>query len=311
MPIMSDRNIHSERALNIWSSFQRNLDPLARGATIVPSPAVDFDQIGGLVGPKEEMLTYACAATSPEVYQRWGTFPPSAMLMIGGRGSGKALLAEALATQTGTAFVRVDVPRMVLDVIHGAGKVGELIQGWSAVLEEMPPVTIFFDELEFSQAHDMGARATELPVGPIMDFLLELIDRALAAPRCLVLGSTSHPDTLPHAFLSPGRFERMVEVNPAFPDDFIKALTIHATQAEDRAGRALFGNVEWEEVVGQTREASIGDWVRMLHAVLRRKARLDAAGDEPEPVTTVDLSRELSRYRQANTRIQLDGGQYL
>jgi len=308
---MSDRRINSERALNIWSSFQRAVDPLARGARITPSPDVRFEEIGGLTLSKEEILTYAYAQTSPEVYGRWGTFPPSAMLMIGRRASGKSLLAEALAAHTEMAFIRVDVPRMVLDVIHGAGKVGELIQGWSAALEEMPPVTVFFDELEFSQAHDMGPRASELPVGPIMDFLFELIDRALAAPHCLVLGSTAHPDTLPHAFLSPGRFERVIEVNPTFPQDIIESLQIHAAKAEGRASRTLFADVDWAKIVGSTREPSIGDWVRMLHAVLRRKARLDAAGELPEPVTNDDFAREVSRLRQAHTRVHMDGGNYL
>lgn len=308
---MSNRKIDAERALNIWSSFQRSIDPLARGATIVPTPAVEFDQIGGLAGPKEEILTYACAATSPEIYERWGTYPPSAMLMIGRGGSGKSLLAEALATKTGTAFVRVDVPRMVLDVIHGSGKIGELIAGWSSALEEMPPVTVFFDELEFSQAHDMGPRAAELPIGPIMDFLFELIDRAGETEHCLILGSTSHPDTLPNAFLSPGRFERVVQVEPLFPDDVIEALEIQSAQAQLRAGRTLFSEIDWSMVIGQTREASIGDWVRMLHAVLRRKARLDAAGDTPAPITTADVSKELGRFRQANTHIRMDGGNYL
>jgi ATP-dependent 26S proteasome regulatory subunit len=308
---MTDSRINSERALNIWSSFQRAVDPLARGARITPAPEVRFEEIGGLTLSKEEILTYAYAQTSPEVYGRWGTFPPSAMLMIGRRASGKSLLAEALAAHTEMAFIRVDVPRMVLDVIHGAGKVGELIQGWSAALEEMPPVTVFFDELEFSQAHDMGPRAAELPVGPIMDFLFELIDRAMSAPNCLVLGSTSHPDTLPHAFLSPGRFERVIEVNPTFPQDIIEALAIHAAKAEERARRTLFGEVDWAKIVGSTREPSIGDWVRMLHAVLRRKARLDAAGESPEPVANDDFAREVSRLRQAHTRVHMDGGNYL
>lgn len=308
---MTDRRINAERALNLWTSFQRNVEPLARGATIVPSPDIPFEAIGGLTMAKEEILTYAYAQTSPEVYGRWGTFPPSAMLLIGRRGSGKSLLAEALAAQTETAFVRVDVPRMVLDVIHGAGKVGELIQGWSAALEEMPPVTVFFDELEFSQAHDMGTRAAELPTGPIMDFLFELIDRALAAPHSLVVGSTSHPDSLPNAFLSPGRFERVVEVNPFFPDDVVEAMKIHAAQAESRSGRTLFGDIHWPDVVDNTREPSIGDWIRMLHAVLRRKARLDAAGENPEPVSDEDFSKEISRFRQAHTRIHTDGGNYL
>ena len=308
---MTDERINGERAQNIWSSFQRAVDPLARGARITASPEARFEEIGGLTLAKEEILTYAYAQTSPEFYSRWGTFPPSAMLMIGRRASGKSLLAEALAAHTEMAFIRVDVPRMVLDVIHGAGKVGELIQGWTAALDEMPPVTVFFDELEFSQAHDMGPRAADLPVGPIMDFLFELIDRALAAPHCLVLGSTAHPDTLPHAFLSPGRFERVIEVNPTFPEDIIEALQIHAAKAESRADRSLFGDLDWGKVVGGTREPSIGDWIRMMHAVLRRKARLDAAGEPPEPVVNDDFAREVSRLRQAHTRVHMDGGNYL
>ncbi len=311
LPDMNDRSLLADRAANIWSSFQRNVEPLARGATIVPAPEIRFDQIGGLVSPKDEILTYAYAQTSPDVYGRWGTFPPSAMLMIGRRGSGKSLLAEALAARTETAFVRVDVPRMVLDVIHGVPKIGELIQGWSAALDEMPPVTVFFDELEFSRAHDMGDRAGELPTGPIMDLLFELIDRSLAISDCLVIASTSHPDTLPEAFLSPGRFERVVEVNPLFPDDVIAALRIHAGEAESRAKRSIFGEFDWKGIVDNTREPSIGDWVRILHAVLRQKARLDAAGENPEQVTEEDFTREISRFRQANTRIRSDGGNYL
>lgn len=308
---MTQRSIQADRAANIWSSFQRTVDPLARGAAIVSNPGLEADDIGGLVSAKEEILTYAYAQTSPDVYGRWGTFPPSAMLMIGRRGSGKALLAEYLASRTSTAFVRVDVPRMVLDVIHGASKIGELVQGWSSALEEMPPVTIFFDELEFARAHEMGNRAAKLPTGPIMDFLFELIDRSLAVDDCLVIASTSHPDTLPHAFLSPGRFERVVEVNPVFPDDIVKALEIHAHAAETRANRLIFDGLDWKAIVDNTREPSIGDWVRILHAVLRRKARLDAAGETPEHVSKDDFAREVSRFRQANTRIRTDGGNYL
>jgi ATP-dependent 26S proteasome regulatory subunit len=308
---MSDRSIRSERALNIWSSFQRSVSPLARGAVIIPAPELDFDEIGGLSSAKDEVLTYAYAQTSPDVYGRWGTFPPSAMLMIGRRGSGKAMLAEALAARTATAFVRVDVPRIVLDVIHGVSKIGELIQGWSAALEEMPPVTVFFDELQYAHAHDLSARHGELPAGPILDFLFELIDRTLAVPKALVVGATSFPDTLPHAFVAPGRFERVVEVNPIFPEDVIAALRIHAIQAEARAARPLFEKIDWTTIVDGSSEPSIGDWVRMLHGVLRRKARLEAGGDQPDPVSSEDFARELSRFRQAHTRIHMDGGNYL
>ena len=310
--LVKERSIERERAQNLWSSFLRSVDPLARGAQLSADADFGFDRIGGLEGPKEEILTYACAATNPEVYSNWGTFPPAGMLLIGRRGVGKELLAKALASLTDTSFLRVDVPRMVLDVIHSGGKVGELIQAWSQILEEMPPLTVFFDELEFSQAREIGTHRSDLPVGPIMDFLLELVGRTTVAHQHLVVGSTSHPDTLRHAFLVPGRFERVVEVNPVIPDDVIAALSIHAREAEERADRPLFDKIEWKRVVGPADDATTGDWVRILHAVLRHKARCEAAGETTAPVTTRDLKEEAERFRQAQRRIYVsDGGNYL
>jgi len=309
---MDERKIQIERAQNLWSSFLRSVEPLGRGAKIVPNPDRTFDQIGGLARPKDEILTYACAATSPEVYSRWGTFPPSGILLIGAPGSGKRLLAEALATRTDRSFVRVEVPRMVLDMMHSSGKVGELLKGWATTLEEMPPLTVFFDELEFSQAHDIGGPRTDLPVGPIMDFLLELIDRTIANKRHLVVGSTGYPDTLRHAFARPGRFERVVEVNPSYPDDLVEALLIHARAAEARAGRALFDEIDWRKVVTQTTAPSTGDWVRILHGALRRKARCEAAGEPVDLVRSKELHEEVARFSQAHQRIHFtNGGNYL
>ena len=308
---MDDRTIRIERTGNLWTSFVRSHEPIARSAEIEADPKVGFDEIGGLADAKEEILTYACAATSPEVYSRWGTFPPAGMLLIGASGTGKSLLAKALATRTDTAFVRVNTPRMVLDVVHHAAMVGDLIKAWSSILEEIPPLTLFFDELEFSQAQEMGVR-NDLPVGPIMDFLLEMIDRAVACPQHLVVGSTAHPATIRHAFAQPGRLDRVVEVNPVFPGDVIDALGIHADKASKRAGRPLFDEIDWRRIVGQSKEAPIGDWVRVLHAVLRRKARAEAAHEAATPVTTKDLSSEVERFHQAQRRIATsNGGNYL
>jgi SpoVK/Ycf46/Vps4 family AAA+-type ATPase len=176
----------------------------------------------------------------------------------------------------------------------------------------MPTLTIFFDELEFFQSKDFGGPRPDLPVGPIMDFLLELIDRAIASTDHLVLGSTGYPDTLRHAFARPGRFERVVEVTPVFPDDVVEALVIQARKAEERAGRPLFEDVDWKHVVGQSREGVIGDWVRTMHAVLRRKARSEVSGESVAMVHTRDLDEEVARFSQAQRRISLiNGGNYV
>ena len=308
---MDDRAIRRERTQNLWLSFERKLPPIAKATQLDPEPQLSFDRIGGLAAAKEELLTYACAATHRDVYARWGTFPPSGLLLIGPGGCGKKLLAQALATRADTAFLRVDVPRLVLELMHTAGKVGDLLAGWSQTFEEMPPVTVLFDELEFSQAQELGGQRPDLPIGPVMDFLLELVDRTIADENSLVVGSTAHPDTLRRAFVSAGRFERVVEVSPSFPDDHVAALEIHAADAEKRAGRPLFDGIAWVDVVRGFREASTGEWVRILHAALRRKARCEAAGEPVKAVATADLLDEVERARRTHTQLPAARGIYL
>jgi ATP-dependent 26S proteasome regulatory subunit len=301
---MSERPVHQERAQNLWSSASRKFPALARATTLAPSPEVGADQIGGLAEAQEEVFTYACTMTNREVYAAWGTFPPSGLLLIGQHGCGKSLLAEALATRARTGFLRVEVPRLALELVHGGGKAGELVEAWSSLLGDMPPTTVFFHELEFMQAAEIGGDRLDLPFGPIMDFLCELTDRTVACEHTLLVGSTSHPDTLRPAFALPGRFERVVEVTPSYPDDIVAALRIHARAAEKRAGRAVFGEVDWLDVVNRFREPSIGEWVAVMHAALRRKARSECVATEANPVTTADLLVEVDVLRRTFKRLR-------
>lgn len=300
---MNEPEILQERATNLWNSAARKLPQLAKATRLSASPQVNSDQIGGLAAAQAEVISYACAATSPDKYEAWGTFPPTGLLLIGQAGSGKTLLAEALATRARTAFLRVDVPHLALEIVHRGGQVGELLEGWAQTLGEMPPTTVFFHELEFFQAEEIGGRRTDLPIGPIMDFLCELVDRTVAAKNTLLVGSTSHPDTLRPAFVQPGRFERVVEVTPSYPDDVVAALRIHARGAEKRAGRTLFGAVDWGDVVGRFREPSTGDWVLLLHAVLRRKASVECDPIDIPLVETDDFLAEVESYRRTRKRL--------
>jgi transitional endoplasmic reticulum ATPase len=308
---MSDPDLQRKRAENLWEPFARKFQPIARSCSLDSFASLDVTDIGGLEDAKEEVLTYACAATDPQVYARWGTAPPSGLLLFGPSGSGKTMLAEALATRAQRPFLIVHVPKLVLQLIHASGDSAELLQAWIAILRELPPITVYFDELDFAQQLAEGPPRPGLPTGPIGDFLLELVDAVVNTEDMLLVGSTSHPDSLSHTFLEPGRFERLVTVTPSLPGDVVAALEIHAARAERSAGRALFQDIDWMKIADQNREASIGNWIRLLHAALRRKARSDAADEGPGPVTTDDFLSEVDRFKRTTNRLPTSVGRYL
>lgn len=306
---MHPGEVDARRAANLWEAYARKLPPVAAACRLVPEPSLAMDLIGGLEAAKEEILTYACAGTHPDFYARWGTAPPSGLLMIGPHGSGKSLLAEALATRAGTPFLAVEVPRLIRQVLHAPGAAGELMAGWGETLGEMPPTTVFFGELDVNVA--WGGRGPNLPLLPFLDFLLELVERAVAVKSVLLVGSTSRPDALPPDFVEPGRFERIIDVVPVVPDDIVAALRIHAERAEARAERPLFRDVDWKSLVSGSTGVSIGEWIRALHAALRRKARCEAAGEASAPVTTGDLRVEIERSTSARRKLPTLPGSYL
>ena len=306
-----DRSSQHERAANLWDPFARKYPQIAKSTEFTKIPQIDFEDIGGLDEPKDEILTYACAATDPEVYSRWGTGKPSGLLLIGPESCGKTMLVQALARHAETPFVHVNVPRLAVQIMHAGGKVGELLQSWRQTLTEIERATIFFCELDFMHDLTSGGPRPEIPVGPIADFLLELVDETILLDTPLVGGSTARPDTLSPIWFEPGRFERVVSVQPVIPGDIIAALQIHARQAEQRAGRKLFGQVNWTRAIEKDRSSGIGDWVRVLHAVLRRKARSEAADESPGGVTTEDVLAEVDRFKKASKRLPARSGTYL
>ena len=73
--------------------------------------------------------------------------------------------------------------------------------------------------------------------------------------------------------------------------------------AEKRAGHRLFGAIEWRSVVGQHRAPATGDWVRILHGVLRRKARCEAAAEAASLADTEDFVDEVRRFLKTSDRL--------
>ena len=79
---MDEPQIQVERSQNLWDRSVRKMPPLERASAFVAAPDVHSDQIGGLAQAQDELLSYACTMTNPEVYAQWGTFPPTGLLLM-------------------------------------------------------------------------------------------------------------------------------------------------------------------------------------------------------------------------------------
>jgi len=106
-------------------------------------PDTTFEQIGGLREAKSIVRSLSTAVTDPELYRKWGITPPKGVLLFGPPGTGKSLLARALATETGAVFYHLKL--MNLTSKFGP-TTGELLPEILAVAREQGKGVVFLDE---------------------------------------------------------------------------------------------------------------------------------------------------------------------
>ena len=144
---------------------------------------------------------------NPELYRKWGTKPPKGIILYGDPGTGKTLLAKALASQAEARFFHVEASdvaskwygeseKMVKDIFRLASRNGD-------------KTIIFFDEIDAIAPPREGAHeATQR----VVSTLLENMDGIASHDNVMVVASTNRLESIDPALLRPGRFDRWVEV---------------------------------------------------------------------------------------------------
>jgi SpoVK/Ycf46/Vps4 family AAA+-type ATPase len=214
-----------DSALDRWRGRQAR----AIGAPRVPK--VRWDDVGGLEHAKRELLDVVrLPLERPELFAS-GVRQRSGVLMYGPPGVGKTLLAKAVATECGLAFLSVKGPELLNMYV------GESERNVRAVFDrarEASPCIIFFDELDALAPNRGGG-------GGVMDRvvaqLLAELDGMQSNNQLFVIGATNRPDLLDAALLRPGRFDRLVYLGvPATRDEqcrILRAITRKFTIAND------------------------------------------------------------------------------
>jgi cell division protease FtsH len=231
---------------------------------------VTFEDVAGIDEAENELVEIVDFLKAPERYTRLGGTAPKGVLLVGSPGTGKTLLAKAVAGEAGVPFFSMSAAEFMEMIVGvGAARVRDLFKQ----AREHAPAIIFIDELDaIGRARGQFAIGGSNEQEQTLNQILTEMDGFSSRGGVIVLAATNQPDVLDKALLRPGRFDRRVVVN--LPDKTGRAaiLKVHTRNVP------LAVDVVLEEIAGATPGFSGAD----LKNVVNEAALLAARRDQHE-----------------------------
>jgi cell division protease FtsH len=173
---------------------------------------VTFDDVAGIDEAENELVEVVDFLRNPEKYQALGARIPRGVLLSGQPGTGKTLLARAVAGEAGVPFFSASASEFIEAIVGiGASRVRDLFQQ----AKEAAPAIIFVDELDAigrARGGSGGSLGGHDEREQTLNQILTEMDGFDSSDSVIVLGATNRPDVLDPALLRPGRFDRRVAV---------------------------------------------------------------------------------------------------
>jgi len=172
---------------------------------------VTFDDVAGIDEAENELVEIVDFLRDPPKYTRLGGTAPKGVLLVGAPGTGKTLLAKAVAGEAGVPFFSMSAAEFVEMIVGvGAARVRDLFKQ----ARENAPAIIFIDELDaIGRARGPTAIGGASEQEQTLNQILTEMDGFSSREGIIVLAATNQPDVLDRALLRPGRFDRRVVVN--------------------------------------------------------------------------------------------------
>jgi cell division protease FtsH len=243
---------------------------------------VTFDDVAGIDEAENELVEIVDFLRDPPKYTRLGGTAPKGVLLIGAPGTGKTLLAKAVAGEAGVPFFSMSAAEFVEMIVGvGAARVRDLFKQ----AREHAPAIVFIDDMDaIGRARGQVAIGGSSEQEQTLNQILTEMDGFSSREGIIVLAATNQPDVLDKALLRPGRFDRRVVVN--LPDKGGRAaiLKVHTRNVP------LAKDASLEEIAATTPGFSGADLKNLVN-----EAALLAARRERDEVRNEDFLDALEK----------------
>jgi len=201
----------NQDSLSVVEILSDSWDPLVSNAEIIDSPNVEYSSIGGLEKQIKELKeAIELPFENPKAFSDFGIDPPKGVLLTGPPGTGKTILAKAVANSTNAAFLGLVGAELAQKYI---GEGGRMVRELFEMARQKSPAIIFIDEIDSigSKRLDVATSGDREVQRTLMQLLSEL-DGFESLDDVKVIAATNRPELLDAALLRPGRFDRIIEI---------------------------------------------------------------------------------------------------
>ena len=198
------------KVLSVVGIMNDDTDPLVSVMKVDKAPLESYADVGGLEKQIMEIKeAVELPLTHPELYEDIGIKPPKGVILYGEPGTGKTLLAKAVANSTSATFLRVVGSELIQKYLGDGPK---LVRELFRVAEEMSPSIVFIDEIDAvgTKRYD-STSGGEREIQRTMLELLNQMDGFDALSEVKVIMATNRIESLDPALLRPGRIDRKIE----------------------------------------------------------------------------------------------------
>lgn len=218
---------------------------------------IKFDDVAGLDEEKEEMIEIVDFLKKPEKFKKMGARVPKGVLLYGKPGTGKTLIAKAIAGEADVPFISMSGSEFIeMFAGLGASRVRKLFEK----ARKLAPCIVFIDEIDAIGSRRTSNSGAETENNQTLNQLLVEMDGFSSEETIIVLAATNRPEMLDKALLRPGRFDRQITIPVPDLKGRLEILKIHAKNkkisddvnlesiAEDTAG---FTGAELENILNE------------------------------------------------------------